>query len=99
MTMREDFHMRGDFRRTFIPTLRQRIEREGRVLLSVDQIIAETHSVDPRIHGRSFWRANQVGVRRYYDGFANAGIALELIPDEHGQPVASVAFTIANANS
>lgn len=83
---------------TFVANLRHQIERDERVTMTSDEIVAATHSQDQAIRDRGFWRANQRGGRDY-DGFANAGIAIDFIPDERGQPVESVTFRLATEPS
>jgi hypothetical protein len=82
---------------TFIANLRHQIEREGQMTMTIGEIVAGTHSRDSAIRDRGFWRANQRGGRDY-EGFANAGIALEFTPDGRGQPVESVTFRLTTAH-
>jgi len=84
--------MRADWD-TFIANLGNRLQREGRVSLTIDEVIGETRSRDRAIRARGFWRSNQRGDRDY-SGFAAAGISIHLVPDRRGETVESVTFSL-----
>lgn len=72
--------------------LRQRVDVEGRVTLTIEEIIAMTNTRDQSIRTCGSWRAAQRGGAAY-DRLANAGFAIEFTPDERGHQVESVSFS------
>jgi hypothetical protein len=76
---------------TFIANLRDRVAKEGRVSLAIDEIIAGTQTEDTAIRERWFWLANQRGSTDY-EGFTNVGLSIDFVPDVRGQQVEFVTF-------
>ena len=81
----------------FAENLVRRLDTEGSVTLSVDEIIAETRTTDRSARGRSFWRAAQRG-DTFIDAFIRSGVTIVFEPNEPGESVEFVTFRPAHPN-
>lgn len=76
---------------SLIADLQTRLDRERQVSMTVDEIVAATHSSDEALRERWFWRARQLGARGFEE-FADAGLHLRFFPDARRCDVETVTF-------